>query len=650
MNTSQLTRRTIFTGLRVFCPGPRYRAACCLFFTLLLTIARSGAATLVWTGAAGTDWANAANWSPQQVPGSGDAVQIGFTGFVNQPALSQNAQCASLAFGNRQAVTLTISGSLNVSGAITLAHSDDDFIPHATVTGTGTLTCTSLLIGDGVFSKLVLSKTTLFSTSLTNFTVNGNATVNSVTMFLLSGGVAHNHGRLSLEGGLLTITGQIRLTNNIPSFLAGHIDGYLPSASFLIDVSTADARLKLPGNPAIHIGNPAGDTVDFYTYGETQDGGSTVEYAGGDQVVSTRSTPGMDRLPAVYQNLIISGSGTKVTENASGDTLDTEGYLTISAGALDLQANHAFLSTGGDFNNRATTRLAKARFYGTLFLNAGTFSTTPDTLSFLKAGQQLRDSTADGTTITTAYLKTGSKTIVGGRFIIPPGGSWTVADNATQLQVSPNAELVLRADGTGDPALIFLGINQNLVAAARQSPVTGPVNLKGRIAAATAKGAARRPLLATTGRQTLAPPQVLTLSLLHEGAVSLPLVIRFDAGAQPSYSPGEDQLYRKAAGPGPEAWSYSSDHKPLTQNTLPLHTGKTVISLFCGGASGGAYTWQINGAAGLPPGYTIRLLDKLTGKSADLKTTAHYHFSTARGNPASYGSRFELLITRQDGQ
>src|SRR5262245_57102301 len=47
-----------------------------ILFLCGLTISSSSAATLTWTGAVSTDWNNATNWSPQQVPTGADTAVI----------------------------------------------------------------------------------------------------------------------------------------------------------------------------------------------------------------------------------------------------------------------------------------------------------------------------------------------------------------------------------------------------------------------------------------------------------------------------------------------------------------------------------------------------------------------------------------------
>src|SRR6185312_16870630 len=222
-----------------------------------------------WTGAAGTDWNTAGNWSPQVVPGPSDDVQIGVVAFnnSNQPAVSSILQCGTVTFGPAQAVTLTINtgAGLMVNGVITQSHGQDNLVPYAIIAGNGSLTCTSLVVGDGTPSKVVDVKITKMVSALANFTVTGNVYINSVTSTLLSGGLAHNNGVFSLQAGLLTVGGQIKLTNLVPSYLSGALTGLTPSARFSIDISAGrNPQLVMLGNPSVNITDGSWDTIDFY--------------------------------------------------------------------------------------------------------------------------------------------------------------------------------------------------------------------------------------------------------------------------------------------------------------------------------------------------------------------------------------------------
>jgi hypothetical protein len=437
------------------------RLAVCLLLLLVSVRTCTAKTALTWTGALSSDWNNAGNWSPAQVPGTADEVEVGISPFGYQPLVSTVAQCTSMLLGNRQSVTLTVNpgAAITVSGFIKQGHGGDAASAYTIITGGGSLTCGSLIVGDGVPGKIVAVKTTRLISMIASLTVSGDLLVNSVTSFLLSGGLSHNDGYFSLVAGQMTIYGQVRLTNSVPVFLSGLLADSRPAAMFHIDITAAQhPRLKLFGNISFVIANPAFDTVDLYNLiGGT--GSGVVEYGGVDQIVATRSLAGLDLRPKPYQNLVISGSGLKKTAAPSGDSLNVDGYLAVQAGTLDLQINNAYLSVGGNFSNAGAVRLNRALFLGGKFSNTATVTSGNDTIRFRGGDQVLSDTTADGTALKNVRLIYGTKTIASGGFIIPPGGEWRAVDNSTMVGISPGAQLVLRSDTAGQSSLVFSGQN-----------------------------------------------------------------------------------------------------------------------------------------------------------------------------------------------
>lgn len=430
-----------------------------LLFWVALCMLPSGVhakSMMVWTGNISNDWNMAANWSSQVVPGAADDVQIGVAAFVNQPVVGNDQTCASIRIGSIQSVSITINAgaTLTVIGAVVQGHGSGNMDISTTISGQGSLTCGSLLVGDATPGRIVEVKKTELVCTLAHFTVTGNVFINSMTTYLLSGGLVNHNGYLSLQSGELKINGQIRLTSIIPAFLSGVLATVNPMAKLSIDPAPGqEPRLKVLGNKAVTINDARFNTVDFFNL--TGNGQSIVEYAGADQTIATAATAGVDRTPMVYQDLVISGSGIKNTENNSGDSLLTAGYLRILAGTLNTQDNNAYLSVGGDFSNAGTVKLSKAAFFGGNFSNTGQVSTGNDTLFFAGNNQALHDTTANGTALKNVVLVFGTKTIAGGSFILPAGGYWKVAGSSTAVSLSPGAQLVFRSDNTGQSVLVF---------------------------------------------------------------------------------------------------------------------------------------------------------------------------------------------------
>src|ERR1700741_3181561 len=95
-----------------------------LFF--IRPITNCFATTYSWRGSTSTDWATASNWSPSGIPTSTDVVQIGVSTrtLTNLPNVSSGtaAACASIEFGTNNTLSLTVNGTLTVSGDIMQDH------------------------------------------------------------------------------------------------------------------------------------------------------------------------------------------------------------------------------------------------------------------------------------------------------------------------------------------------------------------------------------------------------------------------------------------------------------------------------------------------------------------------------------------------
>src|SRR5271154_356196 len=102
-------------------------------FAFLLFLAIGGtvadAATITWTNTAGGNWSVAANWSPNQVPGSSDDAVITASGTynvtldtsptVNSLALGGSSGQQTLTTGNNN-LTLNNSSFVNANGNLAL--------------------------------------------------------------------------------------------------------------------------------------------------------------------------------------------------------------------------------------------------------------------------------------------------------------------------------------------------------------------------------------------------------------------------------------------------------------------------------------------------------------------------------------------------
>lgn len=285
------------------------------------------ATTHVWKGAT-SDWGTASNWSPASVPTSSDAVTIGLTAFsfTNPPTVASTTagQCASIEFGPYSTITLTVNGTLSVSGDIVQDHSPGLGGVTTTVTGTGTIGCVNFTVGNST-APISLSNLTTVKCNVAALNISGNLTANSVTTVSLNAlgitiGALQNNALFMLTNdnsvnNTVTVTGQLITSNTNPASVLGIL---APSAAINVDVTGSNiADLKLLSTSAINITNTSYGTIDFYVPSGGA-GSCTVEYAGSSlQTVYTNGVTGLDNSPATYQNIAFSGSGTKSIQSGS---------------------------------------------------------------------------------------------------------------------------------------------------------------------------------------------------------------------------------------------------------------------------------------------------------------------------------------------
>src|SRR5260221_12357508 len=146
---------------------------------LLLICSVTRASTITWTNAASGNWNLAANWSPNQVPGGGDAAVFSTPGTY------------TVSVTDTESISNLVLGA--ASGTQTLSLSAASF----TVNGSGS---------DSAQSALVMSGGTLLGAG--SIVVGGTLTWSGGDIYssvLFSGGTLN--GGLNLHGGLLVNSG-----------------------------------------------------------------------------------------------------------------------------------------------------------------------------------------------------------------------------------------------------------------------------------------------------------------------------------------------------------------------------------------------------------------------------------------------------------
>ncbi|WP_419701810.1 hypothetical protein [Mucilaginibacter sp. NFX135] len=418
------------------------------------------AATKSWAGGATGDvsnWNNGANWSPAGVPGAADDVNIGaLLFFTNPPVVNagDNVSCASITFGvilSLTTVPLTVNGTLNVTNSI--IQQPTLLISYSVpLSGTGTLNCGSIQINTTANpgnALLSLAPNLSFIVTLANLNVSGNVTINSSFVAVLFLGLGEIDGRFSLVSGTTTISGQI-LTQNTLFGLLGSGTG-IPI--FSIDAATGStAKLILtnaaPINTTAASGSTIAGSIDFYN--STGTGQSTVNYAyagAGTQIVyATTGVSNLNTSPALYQNLILTGTGKK-QPNVSSGLLTVAGNIDNSASSpIDFVTNTNTVQLTGTTQTIAGGSYASAPTTGTVFYNL-TSSATTATLSG-------RNNIAALGTL--AFLKTSATTM--------------------NVDATATNSLTLLSNSTGDASIASLSTDAS--SNAITATVTGTINVQ----------------------------------------------------------------------------------------------------------------------------------------------------------------------------
>jgi len=336
-----------------------------VIFLLFIQSSVFAAYTFNWDGSSSTAWTTTANWTvtgsgsgTADYPGGGgrtdDIVQFGVISgtYIAQPVLATNVTIASITYGSNQYVPLyvltgttitgtilTINGAtLTVSGDITQNYNSNSVIGSSIfndIRGTGTLTCTNLQFGNT--SGTVSSQSFLIS-EIANFNITSNININ------LNAKVQNGSG-IRLEGGTMTLTGQITFTNR---GVTSQNSGYFTVnalTSYKVTNTATNPTLILKSTTAIGTMPTPYASCNFYG---DHGGKATIIYQGLNPQIFTSAYQGFGSgggnpigTPATsptYDNLVIQGTGTAVVGGAGGSN---PAYLTIDS-TLTTASNTTF--------------------------------------------------------------------------------------------------------------------------------------------------------------------------------------------------------------------------------------------------------------------------------------------------------------------
>lgn len=482
----------------------------------LLLAVRSFGATYDWVGTSLTNgvynWNDKLNWqvggvAASSAPGAADIVRIGVNSFTNNPTITDTESCASLILGIYNNLTLTVNGSLTVSGDIT-QNNDPDYFQTTTLTGTGTITCNNFNVGDNTRPSAATGVVIKISSQVNQLTINGNLTLNA-TGNTTNDGI--DYPFFSLDANKLTLHGQIYTTTyGNPLSNGVNIPTYPGLGLFQMDSFTSSTTLELLNNNPVVTPITTGFTVDFTNNGS---GSGTVIYdaPSGIQTVYTTANAGLGIYNYNYDYITFGGGSTKQINGGAltiGQDLTTGG-----TGTVDLTTNNPAVTISGNWinntnvtqgsgaialagalqNNSGTITFGSGTFAITgafqntggivkcgtgnitfkgNYLNKGTFAAGTAMVYFSGTAQTLVDSSANGTTFKQVTFNGGTATIGAGtgNFAISSTGILTMA-SATVLVAgtSSTAYLTLNSDSTGTATIAPIPAS---------SSITGNVNVQ----------------------------------------------------------------------------------------------------------------------------------------------------------------------------
>ena len=253
------------------------------------------------TSSTSGDWNSTGTWVGGVVPTNVDNVIIASTHTVTVTAA---ASCGQLNFsGTGSTVSVNSGITLAVSGAVR-ANQSGTQSNAGTITGTGSITCTSVSVGSGGPS-MTANRTTTLTSTISTFTSSGTLTLTSRDVG------AKNDPYFYLQSGTFSCT---------------DITTVHPSGSNIAIVSlatgAATGTLKLSGSTPFTLDADGTNTITLTGTG------ATVNYAAtGAQTV--RNTP--------YTNLTLSGSGNKTLAAFS-----ISGTLSVEGSAVGITAAPTF--------------------------------------------------------------------------------------------------------------------------------------------------------------------------------------------------------------------------------------------------------------------------------------------------------------------
>lgn len=615
--------------------------------------------TFDWDGSNSTAWTLKANWTITanngenltnvNYPGESssrttDIVRLGVntsvSAFANQPTLSASVTIASLTFGSIQnsstpsgtifsgsVLTITSPATLTVSGDIVQNVSTNNTTIFNNIRGTGSITCNNLQLG--INNTTIVSNLYYLIVEPAVFSI-----ANNVNIYVNCS--SQNGSGIRLEGGTMTINGQITFTNSGSSTTQN-------SSYFTVNALTSyKGSNNTATNPTVILKSttPIGPIPTPYAscnfYGD-HGGKATTIYQGANPQIFTSAYQGFGPGGGVpigspstsptYDNLVIQGSGTAViggpggsnpayltidstlttASNTTFNTVNTTTIIGVVNGATGAKwtNNTGVTVTGGagsiDINgtlsnagtmNMGTGNLNIAKDY----TNTGIF--TPNTTALITfdgaAAQTLIDNTAAGTkfnnvTFTSGTTGANSKRMKSGsNFFVNP--TYTINVNGSGILTVENtpstytSALTLLSTSAGDASI------GNLTA----GNIAGKIEVQRFI-----KGGARRYMLisspvADTTNTAITPNTISNCyslkPIILPGAAGTSTIVTgingsangFDSAPSTSNSPSVFVYNENAPATADPNQVAGNEYKGLTNTSVAIPMGNGILLYYRG--------------------------------------------------------------------
>ncbi|ELR71003.1 hypothetical protein C900_03133 [Fulvivirga imtechensis AK7] len=331
---------------------------------------------VTWTGNSNSNWNNAANYSGNwgALPGNRDRVIIDPDNYTNAPVINSTPSFTPASIMVRDGGSLTVNvsaatsyveiggddNSIVVKSGVKLSVNSDFLLSsnggRVTLSGGGDVDVKNDLIFENNATRLVNNLT-------------GQLSVDGDAIFEAIGSRLDNNGNVSIEGdlrtdGILDINNRVNNNSDAVLTIGGDID-FKGAASYIDNEGTITQSGNFAGIDLLSLfDNKSGGTWNWTYTGGAPDwnvvsvltSSGTIVYGGlGSQAV----------LPLEYNNLVISGSGTKQLQAAT----TVNGSLTLSGGYVALNDADLTIGNSGSINNASASQFIITNGNGRLTQN-----------------------------------------------------------------------------------------------------------------------------------------------------------------------------------------------------------------------------------------------------------------------------------------